>query len=97
MLAKKIEEYLTVVGNIYDNNPEQKSIMLLTVMELWMSMEQCAIKLYGILQDYNPVFPANILDVLQLQRLKDMERMQSIRSYLRERLSKCGYLTSKSL
>jgi len=94
-LARKIEEYVSTVGDAYDENPEQKSIMLLTIMELWMAMEKRAIKLYGILQEYHPVFPGNLLDVLQLPMLKDMKRMQKIRSYLHERLSTCRHLTSK--
>jgi hypothetical protein len=96
-LAHKIEEYLSAVGDAYDNNPEQKSVMLLTVMDLWVSMERCAIKLYGLLRDYDPIFPEDVLDVLQLSRPEDMRRLQIVRSYLHERLTKCGRLTSKLL
>ncbi|TVY49278.1 hypothetical protein LOCC1_G002062 [Lachnellula occidentalis] len=93
-LADYIEEYLIAVGNAYDGNPEQKSMMLLTIMELWVSMEKCAIQLFVLLRDFNPVFPTELLDVLQVSSPKDMRRLQSIRSYLKHRHASCsGRLT----
>ncbi|TVY94359.1 hypothetical protein LAWI1_G000351 [Lachnellula willkommii] len=83
-LAENIEDYLVAVGNAYDGNPEQKSTMLLTIMELWVSMEKCAIKLFVLLRDFDPVFPTEILDVLHISSPKDMRRLQNIRSYLKD-------------
>ncbi|KAL9104009.1 MAG: hypothetical protein Q9163_000987 [Psora crenata] len=89
-LAQKINTYLDLVANAYDSNPEQKSIMLLTVMELWISMDQVATSLFGLLMDYSPGIPAKILDVLQLPYLADMARLQAIQQYLYGRNTQCS-------
>jgi hypothetical protein len=81
-LAKEIEDYLSTVGDAYDNNPEQKSVMLVTVMELWVAMDTCATKMFSLLKDYNPGIPSDILDDLQIARLKDIRRLHKIREYL---------------
>ena len=90
-LAGMINKYLNSVGDAYDSNPEQKSIMLLTVMELWMSMDQEATKLFGLLTDYNPGIPPEILEVLRLPHFTDMCRLQKIEDYLRDRYRKCNF------
>jgi hypothetical protein len=87
--AREINAYLSAVAGTYDNNPEQKSIMILTVMEIWISMDECATKLFGLLEDYNPGFPAEILNVLQLPHFQDMLRLQKIQNYLQDRHVKC--------
>lgn len=33
-LAQKIDTYLVAVATVYDHNPEQKSVILLTIMKL---------------------------------------------------------------
>lgn len=90
-LARKIDTYITAVGSSYDSNPEQKSTMLLTVMELWMSMDECATRLLDLLNDYDPGFPPEMLDILQLPRFQDMCRLQRIQAYLQDRQKTCNY------
>lgn len=90
-LAGSIEDYMSDVGDAYASNPEQKSIMILTIMELWMSMDECATKIFEPLKDYHPGFPSDISDALQLSRFRDLCRLQKIIKYLQERHS-----TSKS-
>ncbi len=90
-IAARIEGYMNQVNanNSYDENPEQKSGMLLSIMEMWVEMDLCATGLFGPLAKYSPVFPSNILDVLQLPRCKDLIRVQKVRTYLQERHSAC--------
>ncbi|KAH7319411.1 hypothetical protein BKA65DRAFT_101684 [Rhexocercosporidium sp. MPI-PUGE-AT-0058] len=90
-ISKTIEDYLDKVGVSYDFNPEQKSVMILTLMELWMVMDSNAIKAFGVLKDYNSGFPVNILDVLHIARRKDMHRLQKIRTYIKMRDKSCKY------
>jgi hypothetical protein len=94
-LAKKIKHYLRSVGDAYDDNPEQKSIMLITIMELWVEMDACAVEAYGLLKDYNPGIPSNILNVLQIAHFKIMRRLHKIREYLKGRhaASKGAWMT----
>ena len=90
-LASRIGTYISAVGTSYDANPEQKSIMLLTVMELWMSMDECATDLFDLLKDYDSGFPPEMLDILQLPRMQDMYRLQKIQTYLQGRQKMCNY------
>ncbi|CZT03079.1 uncharacterized protein RAG0_09953 [Rhynchosporium agropyri] len=90
-ISKSIEEYLGKVGSSYDSNPEQKSVMLLTVMELWMAMDSNAVKAFDLLRDYNSGFPVQILDVLHLPQRKDMIRLQKIRTHIQQRDLACKY------
>ncbi|KAI9765237.1 MAG: hypothetical protein M1840_007729 [Geoglossum simile] len=88
--AEEIGAYLSAVADAYDSYPEQKSVLLLTVMELWVSMDECATSLFSLLKEYNPGFPAEILDVLQLAHFRDMCRLQKIQKYLQNRHKACG-------
>ena len=90
-LATRIDEYLNAVADAYDSNPEQKSIMLLTVIELWVSMDRAVTALFELLTEYNPGIPPNILDVLQLVRVTDMSRLEKIQKYLTDRIEKCSF------
>jgi hypothetical protein len=88
-LAREIDDYLSSVGDAYDNNPEQKSVMLITVMELWVALDACAGKMFGLLKDYNPGIPFDILDDLQIAHLKDIHRVHKVRKYLQSRHAVC--------
>lgn len=90
-LATKIDTYISAVGSFYDSNPEQKSTMLLTLMELWMSMDEYATKIFDLLKDYDPGFPPEMLNILQLPRFQDMCRLQRIQTYLQDRKKICNY------
>ncbi|KAH8810980.1 hypothetical protein F5884DRAFT_897492 [Xylogone sp. PMI_703] len=89
-IAQKIDNYLDAVGDSYDHDPEQKSVMILTVMELWVSMDQCAVQSFNLLNDYNPAFVPEILDVLHLPNFRDMCRLQNIQTYLHNRNAACS-------
>ncbi|MCJ1312341.1 hypothetical protein MMC25_006015, partial [Agyrium rufum] len=89
LIASRMEIYLDSVGNAYDYNPEQKSIMLLDIMALWVVLDKGACEMYPLLRHFNPVFHANMFDILQLSSYEDMSRLQHIRIYLQKRLSQC--------
>jgi len=89
-LARAIAMYMDLVGNSYDLNPEQKSQMLLTIMELWAAMDKTAIELFPLLQEYEPVFSPSHFDILQISRLCDMHRLNTVRLYLKSRHERAG-------
>ncbi|RYP10374.1 hypothetical protein DL764_000708 [Monosporascus ibericus] len=82
-------EYVDRVGSRYDGNTEQKSLMLLLIMEIWMAMDQIACKLSPLLLCYHPVFPPCLLEVLHLSALTDLARARKIQQYLTTRESLC--------
>lgn len=87
-LAAMIDKYIAVVGDAYNSNNEEMSVMLLTVMELWMAMDVSACAAFSLLLDYSPGIPPDILNVLQLLFFEDMSRLQKIQKHLRERYAR---------
>ncbi|KAG0648167.1 hypothetical protein D0Z07_5692 [Hyphodiscus hymeniophilus] len=84
-IAGVIESYIETVSDAYTSNPEAKSMMLLTVMDLWVCMDESATKVFGPLKEYHPGFSADILNVLQLSRFDDFSRLHRINEYLQTR------------
>ena len=90
-LAKSIVNVFTMVRDAYDSNPEQMSIFILSLFDLWVQMDECAVKACPLLCDYAPVFSPELLDVLHLPTSSSMQRLQAIQSYLRSRFSNCRF------
>ena len=90
--AAQISKYLSAVSNSYNDCAEQKSIMLLTVMELFCALDRYACDEFNLLAEFHPGFAPELLDVLQLPHLRDFRRLQQVQGYLRERV-KCGVRT----
>jgi hypothetical protein len=55
-LARLIVDLFDVVGDAYDSNPEQMSIFILSLFDLWSQMDECAVKACPLLGDYAPMF-----------------------------------------
>lgn len=85
-LAAQINTYLNTVGDAYVADAAQSSIMILTVMDLWVMLDRCACTVFGLLSSFHPGIAAETLDVLQLPWRKDMQRLQRIQEYLERRV-----------
>jgi hypothetical protein len=84
-LADKILRYQDAAVVAYADNPEQNSIMILTILELWVMLDEFTISLIPLLKEYHPGLEADLLHVLQLPRLEDMLRLQRVEVYLDQR------------
>ncbi|KAF2186028.1 hypothetical protein K469DRAFT_664515 [Zopfia rhizophila CBS 207.26] len=84
-LALRIQSYIRDVGDAYDDYLEVKSIMLLTLLELWVAMDDRAIKLFSPLRDYHPGFDHHVLDHLHLLSSAELQRVQRVQFYLSTR------------
>lgn len=91
--AERINKYIGNVGDLYEFSVEQKSIMLLTVMELWMRLDEAACKFHPLIGQYHPFFAPEILDVLHLSQWTDMRRLRRIQVYLKLRVQCSSSLT----
>ncbi|CAG8953309.1 hypothetical protein HYFRA_00003516 [Hymenoscyphus fraxineus] len=91
MSASLIDSYIDQVSDAYCHNPEQISATILLMMEVWVYMDKHCIKTIKLLEDYSPIFPAHILDVLQVATMEDLMRIQRIRTYLTERQKTSHY------
>ncbi|EHK99949.1 hypothetical protein M7I_4030 [Glarea lozoyensis 74030] len=51
--ARAFREYVKHVRDFYDGNSEQKGVMLLLVMEMWILLDKAAINLYSLLKKHH--------------------------------------------
>ncbi|KAK8075994.1 hypothetical protein PG994_003266 [Apiospora phragmitis] len=95
MQQSLIEKYMDRVSSHYDDNAEQKSMMLLSIMQAWMELDKAACLQYPLLKDYHPLFSSRMLEVLHLPLLEDMVRARTIERYIQERIKTCqdDYMT----
>jgi hypothetical protein len=60
----------------YIKNPQNISIMLLTLFELWVALDKLVVKSIPLLKDYSPEVPVAIFDRLLLQKAAALERLK---------------------
>ncbi|KAK3984329.1 hypothetical protein QBC44DRAFT_388524 [Cladorrhinum sp. PSN332] len=89
-LSLQIRRYVGKALPIYEGNPEQMSILILSAMELWVKLDERACLEFSLLREYHPVFTPDSLDPLRLASFHDMERLQAIQQYLHDRISGVG-------
>ncbi|KIM42919.1 hypothetical protein M413DRAFT_409020 [Hebeloma cylindrosporum] len=93
-LGSCLEQYTSAAKTIYASNPEDESLMLLTIMELWVALDTIAGIQCPLLLSYSPVIPSSFLDPLLLRRAKSLERAARIELHLRRRRTKATITTS---
>lgn len=86
-LGSCMEQYISAAQHHYSAHPESQSIMLLTIMELWVALDTIAVTHCRLLSCYSPEIPASFLHPLLLRRAKSIERAGRIELYLRARHS----------
>ncbi|KAJ0423879.1 hypothetical protein BJY00DRAFT_309697 [Aspergillus carlsbadensis] len=81
-LAELIEKYSDYATKQYSEVPELMSLMLLVILELWVSLDKMCISICSFLADFSPELPKNLLQVLLLPRRSEMERAQAVEQYI---------------
>lgn len=71
---------------LYLNNPETASVMILTLLELWVACDKCAVAHLPMLAEYDPGFPLGHLRVLILPMRDHMVRLRAVEEYLEARM-----------
>ena len=93
-LGSCLEQYISAAQAHYSSNPEDKSLMLLTIMELWVALDTIACVQCPLLLSYSPEIPASFLDPLLLRKAKSIDRAARIALYIRSRHSNATIVTS---
>lgn len=81
-LTQIIETYARVASSSYKDIPEDNSIMLLTLMDLWVALDKSTLHHYPLLRDYDPEFPPSLFEPLLLPKKLQMERLSYIENYV---------------
>ncbi|MCJ1353709.1 MAG: hypothetical protein MMC33_003696 [Icmadophila ericetorum] len=92
-LANLIESYAELARLCYSGNPEETSIMLLTILELWIALDKCSVDQISLLHDFDPGFPEALFDPLLLPKKDHLKRLVLAEKYLANRRTRA---TSKS-
>jgi hypothetical protein len=82
VIASCIKQYLSGVQDLYRTNAEDNSIMILTILDLWVAMDTFAIQQCPLLKQYSPEIPARFLHSLLLHRSDSLKRALFIEEYL---------------
>ncbi|KAF8555161.1 hypothetical protein OG21DRAFT_1439060 [Imleria badia] len=72
----------------YADNPELLSVMLLTMIELWVALDKIAIKEIPMLVEYSPEVPTSLLEDLLIRKTSNLSRLRHVHQYLSLRHSK---------
>lgn len=87
LLMTFIDRYHSNASQIYSGDPESLSVMLLTIMELWVACDLSATKLFPLLLEYETGFPSGVLDALVLTKKNLLDRLIKVEEYLVKRKS----------
>ena len=85
VIASCLQQYYAGAKDIYAANPEDSSMMILTIMDLWVALDKLAIRECPLLREYPPEIPSNLLHPLLLHRSSALKRASHIEEYLRRR------------
>ncbi|KAF8439804.1 hypothetical protein L210DRAFT_3540380 [Boletus edulis BED1] len=79
------DKYASAALKTYANNPEQLSIMLLTMIELWIALDKLALDEIPMLEEFDPEIPCALLEKLLLRKGNSIRRLQQAHQYLSRR------------
>ncbi|KAH9875702.1 hypothetical protein IAQ61_003166 [Plenodomus lingam] len=96
-LGEVIHDILTKISATDADYPNQRSQMLLHMMELWIILDKVMVTAYPLLEEYHPGFDPDILDPIQLFTATDMQRAQDVRAYLTKRYRSRSGTVSKTI
>jgi hypothetical protein len=86
-LGGSMQDYMEVARVAYQGNPERNSIMILTVMELWVALDKLAVDSCPLLSKYSPELNESFLCVLLLPQRQQRVRLSLVENYIKERRS----------
>ncbi|KAG2119627.1 uncharacterized protein F5147DRAFT_795623 [Suillus discolor] len=69
----------------YKGNPENLSIMLLTLFELWVAMDKLVVEKIPLLAEYSPEIPLTLLERLLIRKASVLGRLKKLHTYLKAR------------
>ncbi|KAH9056705.1 hypothetical protein EDB87DRAFT_1793974 [Lactarius vividus] len=84
-MASCVEQYYASAKGIYHAYPEDNSIMILTIMDLWMALDKLTTQQCPLLSSYSPEIPQDFLHPLLLHRSGSLRRAMLIEEYILQR------------
>jgi hypothetical protein len=94
VIASCIRQYVAGAGCLYEDNAEDNSIMILTIVDLWVALDTLTIRQCPLLKQYSPEIPSDFLHPLLLHRSSTLERALHAEQYLSQRHNEARNTTS---
>ncbi|KAI9432103.1 hypothetical protein H4582DRAFT_1821614 [Lactarius indigo] len=94
VIASCVEQYFANAKSIYGANPEENSVMILTIMDLWKALDTLAIRQCPLISSYSPEIPRDFLHPLLLRRSGSVRRAELIEKYILQRHDQASCPTS---
>ncbi|KAF5344605.1 hypothetical protein D9758_013897 [Tetrapyrgos nigripes] len=79
--------YLSISRGHYGESQEDVSIMMLTLLELWVALDKVVVAVHPLLADYSPEVPTELFQPLLLRKRSFIEQLIRLLGHIRERHS----------
>lgn len=96
-ILRAMEAYHTAASQRYKNDPEATSLMILTVLELWIACDKSACEQHQLLHHFDPELSHDILQSLILPTKRDTERLHLIETYIKSRKKRAEIYCNPSI
>ncbi|KAL8690761.1 MAG: hypothetical protein Q9218_003865 [Villophora microphyllina] len=96
-LRRHLRIYQPRAYRAYKENAEQRSLMVLILMEVWVALDSLVLRRHPLLADYKPGFPTSLMHALKVAKLSDMHRLSKIEEHLERRQEHATYHLSNVL
>ncbi|KAH9169131.1 hypothetical protein EDB89DRAFT_2231510 [Lactarius sanguifluus] len=94
VVASYIEQYFDITRDTYGVDPEDNSVMILTIMGLWMALDKLTTRQCPLLMSYSPEIPRDFLHPLLLHRSSSLQRATFIEEHILRWHQGASYPTS---
>ena len=84
-LGELMRQYHRAAMDIYRGDPEAISVMMLSLLELWIACDRSATCIYGMLRDYDHFVPMRTFQILVLPFHSQMTRLAWAEEYMCQR------------
>jgi hypothetical protein len=84
-LKSKLRSYFETAIETYCKHIQNRSMMFLTLLELWTTIDRLACIVYPLIKDYDPELPINQYSFLLLTHASDMVRLRRAQDYIQAR------------
>lgn len=85
IMTSCFQQYLVAARSYYIVDIADQSIMILTLMRIWMAIDQLATSQCPLMLDFSPEIPEDILESLLLHTSMHIEQARIIQQHLRSR------------
>ena len=89
-LQQLAQQYSKLAKAVYTLNPEQNSVMILTIILIWLALDRLACAAIPLLKEFKPELSLALFGPLLLPKKKQMARLKLVETHIMERSFKAA-------